>query len=181
MHQIVVYVTWFCGTPHIVHNQESIYKAKLAIKPGLINHYLHNHHFLQKKTSVSIQQNSSCYPFIWCVSVFDFAICLRTIRLEFSFFKVKLNTKCLFKYLLHVNKLPKCDITWTILFQFIQASLDLAYSRICICYAKLMIWLNDNRISLPEYWIVSNHDVQILCYEYTKGHDICLIISWWKN
>ena len=40
--------------------------------------------FRHRKMTVTSQEYDSCYPFIWCVCAFDFAIWLRTFRFEFS-------------------------------------------------------------------------------------------------
>ena len=49
-----------------------------AIKPGSI------HHFLHLRMPVPNQEYDSCFPFLWCVLSFDFAIGSGTFRFEYS-------------------------------------------------------------------------------------------------
>ena len=52
---------------------------------GLSSHKTRfNHHFICKKMHVLSQGCDSFYPFVWYVWAFDFAICWRTVHLEFS-------------------------------------------------------------------------------------------------
>ena len=64
------------------------WEVHLALKPGLI------HHFLQKKMPVSSQEYDSCFKFVWCVLDLKFAICSGIFRfvfsLEFSIFVILL-------------------------------------------------------------------------------------------
>ena len=53
------------------------WEVKLAIKPGLINHFQH------KLISVLIQKHDSCYPCVWCVWAFELSIWLATFHLNF--------------------------------------------------------------------------------------------------